>query len=43
MRNSSKLITIPTYIANGKKARTLIDIIDGKMWAQSALEEKIEV
>ncbi len=35
---------IPTYIANGKKARTLIDIIDGKnVGTKVTLEEKIEV
>ncbi|SEK75377.1 glutamate 5-kinase [Maribacter orientalis] len=35
---------IPTYIANGKKNRTLIDIIDGKnVGTKVTLEEKIEV
>ncbi|WP_339628324.1 glutamate 5-kinase [uncultured Maribacter sp.] len=35
---------IPTYIANGKKDRTLIDIIDGKnVGTKVTLEEKIEV
>jgi len=35
---------IPTYIANGKRDRTLIDIIEGKnVGTKVTLEEKAEV